>query len=67
MGNKNERCEICLIQISKREASVLNEKYGIKYGEYGISHTCSCHNKRKTYYLCTSYQNMTAYNEMKNK
>lgn len=66
-GNKNERCEICLIQISKKEAIKLNKEYGVNYGENGISHTRSCHNKRKTYYMCKSYKNMDALNKLRNK
>nr|DAV24322.1 MAG TPA: hypothetical protein [Bacteriophage sp.] len=34
----------------------------MKYGEYGVSHTESCH-KRKTYYLTESSKNMELHNK----
>ena len=29
-------------------------KNGIRFGENGLSKTCSCHNRRKTYYVTES-------------
>lgn len=56
-----------LVKISKEDAKTLNKEYGIPYGSYGISHTDSCSHKRKTYYLCTSFKNMKAYNAIRAK
>lgn len=56
-----------MVKISKEDAKTLNKEYGIPYGSYGISHTDSCSHKRKTYYLCTSFKNMKAYNAIRAK
>nr|DAE33716.1 MAG TPA: hypothetical protein [Bacteriophage sp.] len=56
-----------LVKISKEDAKTLNKEYGIPYGAYGISHTDSCSHNRKTYYLCTSFKNMKAYNAIRAK
>lgn len=53
-----------MIKISKKDALKLNKEYGIMFGENGISHTCSCHRNRKTYYLCANRKNMDAYNKI---
>ena len=56
-----------MVKISKEDAKTLNTEYGIPYGAYGISHTDSCSHNRKTYYLCTSFKNMKAYNAIRAK
>ena len=53
-----ERRELIgLIKISKDDAMRLNKKYGIPYGENGISHTVTKH----SYFLCESRYNMNIY------
>lgn len=47
--------ESFLIKISKEIAKKLNEKYGVRYKENGISKT---HTKHATYYLCESEYNL---------
>lgn len=44
-----------LIKITKDEMEYLCSS-GVKFGEYGISHTNSCH--RRTYYLTESGKNL---------
>ena len=46
---------INLIKISKEESLELNKKYGIPYGENGISHT---YTRYQHYYLCENRRNM---------
>lgn len=56
-----------MIKISKEDAIKLNKEYGIRFGENGISHTCSCHGNRKTYYLCTNSKNISIYNKIQSQ
>lgn len=49
--------ENILVRISKDEKNYL-VNHGVRFGTNGISHTCSCHSKRRTYYLCESSYNM---------
>lgn len=59
---KNKRNEFYLKEISKQEAHILNENYGVPFGSYGISHTFTKHRK---YYLCESPKNMNALNRIR--
>lgn len=51
-----------MLKISK-EAMEYLVAHGVKFGENGISRTNSCHQKRHTYYLCTSKNNMQVLRE----
>ena len=53
-----------LIQISKKEAQILNKNYGVPFHENGISHTYS---KHKHYYLCENKKNMNYLQKIRNK
>ena len=64
MGNLRKRMCINIIKISKSEALELNKKYGVPYGEYGISHTW---NKSKHYFLCESKKNISNLRKIRNK
>lgn len=45
---------------------MLNVKYEIPFKEFGgITRTCSCHHKRKTYYLTESNYNLNALSEIR--
>lgn len=48
-----------MIQITKQEALELNKKYGVPFGENGISRTYS--GRRHKYYLCEVARNMKGY------
>ena len=62
----NERMLWFLVKITKNEAQILNVKYEIPFKEFGgINHTCSCHGKRKTYYLTECNYNLNALNEIR--
>ena len=55
-----------LVKITKNEAQILNVKYEIPFKEFGgITRTCSCHHKRKTYYLTESNYNLNALSEIR--
>lgn len=62
----NERMSWFLVKITKNEAQILNVKYEIPFKEFGgITRTCSCHHKRKTYYLTESNYNLNALSEIR--
>lgn len=55
-----------MVKITKNEARILNVKYEIPFKEFGgITRTCSCHHKRKTYYLTESNYNLNALSEIR--
>lgn len=56
VGNKQKDVKNILL-ISKKEATTLNEEYGVRYGENGISHT---YTKSRKYYLCENKYNLNA-------
>ena len=53
-----------LESITKREAQMLNEKYGVPYKDEGISHS---YTKYRKYYLCPSQYNMKALKDLRSK
>lgn len=57
-----------MVKITKNEAQILNVKYEIPFKEFGgLTRTCSCHHKRKTYYLTESNYNLNALSEIRKK
>lgn len=54
-----------MVKISKREAEILHEKYGVRYKDNGISSTVAT-GKKKRYYLCESRENMKALDKIRN-
>lgn len=50
-----------MLQITKQEAMTLN-KLGVQFGENGISHSASGHNK---YYLVESKKNLSLLDKIK--
>lgn len=60
----NERDVNLLIKISKSEMEYL-QKFGVKFGENGLSHTTARH--RRTYYLTESTKNVALLNAYREK
>lgn len=59
-----EKEERKLVDITKREAHILNKKYGVPFKDDGISHS---YTKHKKFYLCPSQRNMKALNDLRTK
>ena len=53
-----------MVDITKREAHILNKKYGVPFKDDGISHS---YTKHKKFYLCPSPRNMKALNDLRTK
>ena len=53
---------IVIIPITKDEAQRLNNEYGVKFGDYGISST---HTKHKNFFLTENRTNLNALNEIR--
>lgn len=53
---------IVIIPITKDEAQKLNKKYGVKFGDYGISST---HTKHKKFFLTENKANLNALNKIR--
>lgn len=64
MGNIKKIEERKLVDITKREAHILNKEHGIPFKDDGISHS---YTKHKKFYLCPSPDNMEALKEVRSK
>ena len=67
MGNIKKKEETKLVKISSEESKKLNEKYGVRYGENGISiHGKFKKKNGKSHYLCESKYNLQCLREIRN-
>lgn len=55
---------IKIIQVSKKEAHVLNKQFGVPFGEGGLSMTGRLNGRHK-YYLCESRKNKMLLDKLK--